>query len=342
MNYISLIFLFIISVFTFSSCSTDVDVNGPYADIPIVYCVLDHSSEFQYVKVNKTFLGPMPASQMAQVSDSLFYENVTVRLIEKLNNSVTRDWYFTAVDTISKPEGYFANDQNLIFVGNPVLNVEAEYQIEVNINNGQHIVTGDTYLIDGLRILIPNLYVPYVDIYYYPGDFPYEYSNGTNGKIFQMSITFNYLEVIDGDTIDQMISIPWYQAKEYRQTESSTEVNGKFSVTAFYNLLATSIEPAESNVKRLVKMPNSIEFNLVAADENYSTYMDVTSPSSGIVQEKPSFTNLIGGYGLFASRYNTTVIKPLGGKTLDSISRGIYTQNLGFAGRFDIYYQGWY
>ncbi len=70
--------------------------------------------------------------------------------------------------------------------------------------------------------------------------------------------------------------------------------------------------------------------------------MDVTSPSSGIVQEKPSFTNLIGGYGLFASRFNTTVTKPLGGRTLDSISNGIYTQNLGFVGRYDNYYQGWY
>ncbi len=339
MNYISLIFLFIISVFTFTSCSTDIDVNGQYADIPIVYCVLDQSADVQYVKVNKTFLGPLPASQMAQVSDSLFYENVSVRLVEYKNNNVTRTWYFNEVDTISKPDGYFANDKNIIYVGTPELNSEAEYKIEVYINNGQHFVTGETKLIDDVRITIPNRNVPYVDVVNYTGDFPYKYYNGTNGKIFQMLISFNYLEVVGNDTTEQMITIPWYQGKEYRQNPSPTEVQGKFSVLAFYNLLSANIEPAGDNVVRLVKMPNSIEFSLVAADENYSTYMDVTSPSQGIVQEKPSFTNLIGGYGLFASRFNTSVVKPLGGKTLDSISKGIYTSDLGFVDRYDIYYQ---
>ena len=341
MNYNKILILFLISVFTLSACSTDVDVNGDAVDIPIVYCVLDQSSEFQYVKVNKTFIGPVPASQMAQVSDSLFYENVVVKLHEIKNNYVTKSWTFTPVDTITKPGGYFANDKNTIWVGNPNLDVEAKYEIEVDINNGLHKITAETYLIDGVRIKIPNPYVKYIDIINYSGDFPYSYVNGLNGKIFQMSITFNYLNVINGDTVNQMISINWPQAKEYRQTEGSTEVTGKFNISAFYNLLVANIPPAGDTV-RLVKMPNSIVFNLAAADENYSTYMDVTSPSQGIVQEKPTFTNLAGGFGLFASRYNTTVIKALGERTLDSINRGIYTKDLGFAGRFDIYYQGWY
>jgi hypothetical protein len=342
MNYIKILIILLISVFTFSACSTDVDVNGEYADIPIVYCVLDQSAEYQYVKVNKTFLGPVPASQMAQVSDSLFYENVQVKLLEFKNNYNTRSWIFSPVDTIQKPDGYFADDRNTIWVGNPNLDVEAEYMVEVSINNGQHVVTGETSLIDGVRIIIPSTYVPYVDLFNYSGELPYSYNNGVNGKIFQMTVSFNYLEIIDDDTTDQAITIYWPQAKEYRQTESTAEVKGRVSVTAFYNLLLANIPPAGENVTRLVKMPNSIVFSLVAADENYSTYMDVTSPSQGIVQEKPTFTNLNGGYGLFASRYNTSITKPLGGRTLDSISRGIYTKDLGFQGRYDLYYQGWY
>ncbi|PLX06121.1 MAG: hypothetical protein C0596_16685 [Marinilabiliales bacterium] len=342
MNYISLIFLFIISVFTFSSCSTDVDVNGEYQEIPVVYCVLDQSQDFQYVTVNKSFLGPVPASQMAQISDSLFFENVTVKLHEILNNNISRSWTFDEVDTIPKPEGYFANDKNIVYVGSPDLNAEATYRLEVIINGGEHTITAETELIYGVHIKVPNTYVPSIDITNYSADFPYQYYNGSNGKVFQMTVTFNYLEVIDGDTIEQMISIPWSQNKTYSTSEIASEVDGKFSVTAFYNLLIANIEPAESNVVRLVKMPNSVEFSLAAVYENYATYMDVTSPSSGIVQEKPSYTNLTGGYGLFASRFNTTVVKPLGGRTLDSISRGIYTSELGFAGRYDYYYQGWY
>lgn len=336
MNYISLLFLIIISVFTFSSCSTDIDINGDYEDIPIVYCVLDQSQEFQYVKVNKTFLGSLPASEMAQVSDSLFYNDVTVVLKEYVGSDFQRSWDFTAVDTIYKPEGYFANDRNTIYIGQVDLNVEASYKIEVNINSGEHIITGDAELVTGLYIQKPNSFAPEINISSYANDFEYKYHNGTNGKVYQMTIVFNYLEVSGEDTTEH--TIVWPQNKEVRTTSAASEIVGKFSNLAFYNLLTSNIPAPENGVTRLVKMPNSIEFHLGAADENYSTYMEITSPSNGIIQEKPSFTNLVGGYGLFASRYNIRMEKKFGGKTLDSISRGIYSGNLGFAQRFDTYY----
>lgn len=339
MNYIKILIILLIFVFTFSACSTDVDVNGEYADIPIVYCVLDQSAEYQYVKVNKTFLGPVPASQMAQISDSLFYENVQVKLLEYKNGNNTASWSFAPVDTIPKEEGYFANDQNTVWVASPNLDSEATYLVEVSINAGQHIVTGETKLIDGVRISIPNINVKTIEFFNYSGDFSYKYINGLNAKVFQMTVSFNYLEIIDGDTADKVITIDWPQAKEYRQSVLSNEVQGKLSIANFYSLLVSNIAPADENVRRLVKMPNSIVFSLVAADENYSTFMDVTSPSQGIVQDKPSFTNLSGGYGLVASRFNTSISKSLGGRTLDSISRGVYTKELGFAPRHDYYYQ---
>lgn len=337
MNYISLIFLALISIFI-SSCSTDVEVNGEWNDIPIVYCVLDHSSEFQYVKVNKSFLGPLPASVMAQVSDSLFYESVSVVINEHKNGYISNSWVFDAVDTIPKEDGYFASDKNTIWVKKMNMDVDATYELVVSINNGEHTVKAETKLIDGVIITSPSSSMPVVEIYNYNGNGLYEYYNGTNGKVFQMSIVFNYLEIINGDTADVCKSIVWNQGKEYKTTDAATEVTGKYSMLAFYNLLSASIKPAGDSIKRLVKMPNSIEFNLVTADENYVTYMEVTAPSNGLVQEKPSFTNLDGGYGLFASRFNTSIIKPLGGRTLDSLNRGIYTKNLGFADRYDPYY----
>ena len=39
------------------SCSTDFDLNAPYQPIPIVYGLLDQSSDTQFVKINKSFLG---------------------------------------------------------------------------------------------------------------------------------------------------------------------------------------------------------------------------------------------------------------------------------------------
>ncbi|MDD3685569.1 MAG: hypothetical protein PHE56_02260 [Bacteroidales bacterium] len=339
MKYISLIIIAFISLIVVS-CSTDFDVNGEWKDIPVVYCVLDQSSEYQYVKVNKSFLGPVPASQMAQVSDSLFYENVIVVVHEYVNSYKTNTWTFEAVDSIPKEDGYFATDKNTIWVKKMNLNVDARYEIEVTINGGQHIVKGETKLIDGIYIKTPANSLPFVDLKNYNGDSPYEYNNGDNAKIFQMTLTFNYLEVKDGDTT--YYSITWPQAKEYKTTETSQIVSGKFSVLAFYNLLVAQIPPAEQGVKRYVKMPNSIDYNLAAADETYLTYMEVTSPSNGIVQEKPSYTNLDGGYGLFASRFNVYRSKLLSRASLDSLSRGIYTKDLGFVDAFDDYYDPYF
>ncbi|HOZ30175.1 MAG TPA: hypothetical protein PLL66_04600 [Bacteroidales bacterium] len=340
MNNKSFIFLALILVL-FSSCSTEVDVNGEWDDIPIVFCVLDHSSEYQYVKVNKSFLGHVPASIMAQESDSLFYEHVTVVIKEYINENETNSWIFSPVDTIQKPEGYFSCEKNTIWACKMTFSEGAIYELNVNINNGEHIIKAETELIEGIDLIKPSALQPQIDIHNYNGDSEYKYNNGTNGKVFQMTIVFNYLEIIDGDTSENYKSIYWNQAKEYRNTANASDVTGKFSVQAFYNLIVSEIPTAEPNVKRLVKMPNSIEFRLAAADENYSTYMEVTSPSNGLVQEKPTFTNLTEGYGLFASRYNITLTKPLSGRSLDSLCRGIYTKNLGFADRYDPYYVAW-
>lgn len=340
MKYISLIFVVLISLIV-TSCSTEVDVNGEWKDIPIVYCVLDQSSEYQYVKVNKSFLGKLPASVMAQESDSLFYEKVDVVIHEYVNGNRTKTWIFEPVDTIpkdnnpDKPGINFASDKNTIWIKKMDFNVDAKYELEVSINNGAHTVKAETKLIDGITIIKPGNSAPTVDLKNYKSSSKYEYLNGKNGKVFQMTIKFNYIEVLDGVTTNH--SIVWPQSIYYKVTESTTPVVGEFSVLAFYNLLSAQIKPIPG-VKRYVKMPNSIEFNLAAADENYDTYMAITSPSNGLVQEKPSFTNLDGGYGLFASRFNLYRAKPLSKASLDSISRGIYTKGLGFVDSYDDYY----
>ena len=55
------------------------------------------------------------------------------------------------------------------------------------------------------------------------------------------------------------------------------------------------------------------------ADENLHTYMEVNEPASGIVTERPVFTNINGGIGLFASR-NVTVFKQINSTTLIKLS----------------------
>lgn len=340
----SIIAIAVISVcatFTFSSCDSSFNVNSEWQDIPVVYCVLDQSQEYQYVKLNKSFLGNIPASEMASVSDSLFYNtSIKVMLYEKNGSQTTKSWEFTAVDSIKKNDGYFATDKNTIWVAKPVLKDDRTYELEITIGDGDNakVVKGSTSLVNGVRISNPTTYVKYIELSRYNNDFSPKYFPGKNANVFQFTVNFNYLEIKNnGDTIRK--SIEFYNSTTYKSNVTDDEVKLAFSVASFYSAISAQISADDATVvKRLVCMPNSITFNIAAADENFYTYMQVTQPATGIAQEKPSFTNIDGGFGLMASRYNSAVSKALGHESLDSISKGQYTKNLKFPFWGDNYY----
>ena len=83
-------FFFILLVFF--SCENDLDINADWEDIPVIYSILDSGSSYEdntehYIKVQKSFLGDLSASQMAQETDSIYYNTGDIQLwIEKLEN----------------------------------------------------------------------------------------------------------------------------------------------------------------------------------------------------------------------------------------------------------------
>lgn len=347
-------------LFAFSSCNSDFDVNDKWQDAPSIFCILDKSQDMQYVKVNKCFIGNLPASEMASVSDSLFYDcDVQVKLHKKQGSSVLKSWDFRAVDSIPKESGYFASDRNTIWVGKPgrtELSDGFTYEVDVNIDNGRIIAKGSTGIVDGCRIAVPADGAPKIDLSRYTNDCSIKYVPGKNANLQEINVYFNYLEVnTNGDTIPKSIRV--YNNQSYRvSSDSYTQVEQAFSVASFYSSLAAQINADdETVVKRLVKMnpydknnDQSLTFAVSTADENLYTYMQVTKPSSGIAQDRPIFTNITidensklpGGkaYGLVASRYTVSRSKALGSETLDSIARGIHTKHLKFQPWTDNYY----
>jgi len=74
-----------------------------------------------------------------------------------------------------------------------------------------------------------------------------------------------------------------------------------------------------------------IDVEVWAAADDYATYINVSQPSQGIVQEKPLFTNVDGGVGLFSSRAKGMKNNvALSTSSLDSLWRGMFTCNMGW------------
>lgn len=57
--------------------------------------------------------------------------------------------------------------------------------------------------------------------------------------------------------------------------------------------------PYDPNVWRYFQ---ALDFTVLAGDEDLHTFINVNQPATGIVSERPDFSNIEGGYGLFASR----------------------------------------
>jgi hypothetical protein len=76
------------------------------------------------------------------------------------------------------------------------------------------------------------------------------------------------------------------------------------------------------------------------ANNELKTWIDVNNPVTGIIQERPSYTNVVGGLGLFASRASAFVLNmpllsssPTLGETpgnIKALMNGIYTSDLNF------------
>ena len=73
------------------------------------------------------------------------------------------------------------------------------------------------------------------------------------------------------------------------------------------------------------------DFMFTVGSEDLSTYMDVTEPSMTIIQERPPFTDIVNGIGLFSARTVKSVDSLLFSTfTLDEIKTNQYTKKLGF------------
>jgi hypothetical protein len=104
-----------------------------------------------------------------------------------------------------------------------------------------------------------------------------------------------------------------------------------YIANSFYDIVASAIPPAQNGLKRY---SDSLYYIVNVADENFTVYMDVNAPSASIVQERPAYSNISNGLGLFSSRY--TKIRYFDGITqasLDTLIQSSKTYQLGFVER---------
>ena len=335
-------FLFLTTVL-FSACSTDLDVIGNYKETLVVYGLLDQSQSKQYIKINKAFLGAGNSIEYAQIKDSTqFFNSLSVKI---RRSSDGMEFPLTPDNSIIKDPGtFYAPDQDNViysFVSRPdnVTNYlpnttpggsQINYDLIVKSNETGTEVTSQTSLISDATITAPSVVsaistfgIVTVNNTY----FNISWNTGKNARLYQAIIRFNYIDstLIGNDTNHLDWVFPTQTTQGLAGNESMTE---QFKGQAFLQFVGNQLGTKPLPVARRAL---KTEIILVAGSDDLHTFIEVNAPSTGIVQEKPEFTNINNGLGIFSSRYNKAPFgKNLSATTLDSLACGQYTKTLKF------------
>lgn len=310
MKKIFLFTLLLVSSLFWMSCDKDVELLADYEDIPIVYGLINPVDSISYLRIEKAFLTDGDVFEAAAIADSNLYSyKLNVRLYSD-NVSITFDTM-----TVHNKEGgiFYAPDMMVYYaVTNELLNDDDEYFLEITNPVTGTIVTSSSSLIDGSRM---NIDYPRNKISF-DGDNSIEFESIVNGRLYDVNLRYHYKEV-DITTNDTT----WHYVDWILPSQTSLYLTGGetmyflYSGDAFYANLLQNI-PVNNSVFRLT---GDCDVIVSVADETFNVYMDVNSPSTSLVIDRPSYTNIENGYGVFASRTYKVKTAPLSANSITKL-----------------------
>jgi hypothetical protein len=155
-----------------------------------------------------------------------------------------------------------------------------------------------------------------------------------------MLIRFYYVRKHKITGVKTQDSVDWVWAEQKAATIGGGEtLSEEFMGEMWYRFIGKTVKNDGSYflIPGTLSSPNNqLAFIVYSGAEEFSTYMEVNEPSTTILQERPVFSNIGNGVGLFSSRlYAKKGNMELGNnspsnRSLDSLFAGQHTFQLGF------------
>lgn len=296
-----------------SSCETDININDDWEDVTVIYGLLDPTADTNWVRVERGYLGPAPANQSFNESDSLYYDTLAVSLeafeITGTNTTGNRvDSIFLTKDTKSRElePGVFTTEGYRLYRTTTPLKDDLEYRLTVRKPGKDYTdARATTRLVGGYD---PNVSTSFS--FKTPRDFPtvipkfdgdIKWWASSNAAIYEIDLYFFYTEYdrttkkleqksfkMDYETLRGNAAMPTQQ-----------EVRSNLSLTNFYQQVAAHLDAAPPGKLRFF---NEMRIDVWAGGENLANYIALNEPSTGINPSKPEFPQIENGTGLLSSR----------------------------------------
>ncbi|MFY7707737.1 MAG: DUF4249 family protein [Flavobacteriales bacterium] len=327
-----ILFLFA-AIISLASCETDVDLNAPYKSTTVVYGLLDPIQDTQWIKINRTFLGDGNNLDYASIRDSNEYkldEFNSLTVTELVDGDVSNTFNLTAIEISNKSiNGIFYGPTQTVFyfVKPGGLNQDARYRLNLDFKDREDVSAetamvrpADVSFFNEIAIATLGREIRLASVST-SSTFSFETYNGSffpdeSAPFYEVALRMRFKEKTYSDASHTVLLSERPITVEYNAgtfTKDNTASNGRinFSISGegFFNVLSTTLKSDDNIVYEIgevddLPFPGTEAFDLVlyiGGDELY-TFFQVNSPTTGVVQERPTYSNIRNGLGLFSSR----------------------------------------
>jgi hypothetical protein len=303
-----------------AGCEENFDINASYQDISVIYGLVDPGEDTIFLKINKAYLGEGNMLEMAKIEDSSMYVNGLNASIEEWENgNFIRSYSLDTITVKNKEEGVFYNPYQIIYYTpfEPV--TSREYHLKVEVNN--RTITAKTNIVNNFTISRPSAGSKFVS---YPEGTKgaIEWESAKYGKRYEVVIRIKYKEVLKDSPDTVYTYVDWSMGtKKSVADKGGEEMAIEFNNDAFYTFIANQIPyidaAEEDNVRE--RYTNDIDYIIAVAETTLNTYIEVNEPTNSIIQERPEYTNISNGIGIFSSRFKNIRTKKVSPETIESI-----------------------
>jgi len=298
MNKLSFALVLLI-ILGFVSCKTDIDVNAEPTDITIVYGLINPNDTVHYLKINKAFIGEGSALDLAGNASNYNYAADELDVTIEGNGNVYS--LIRVINEIPKDAGIFDNNTNVLYKFNePLINKNAIYTLKiVNTKTGKE-VSSETKIVGTLGVSVRKAVRLWNGVDNYLNE-PIDVNIGEHIGRVQAFFVFNYNEYYtDGSSVKKEVLMSL--GEKLAANSSDNVLNFTLKGSSFFDNIAANVSNPSTIPHFSHRHLDNFTIRLSVAGSELTTYMEAEAPSTTVNQDKPSYTNIIDGVGIFSSR----------------------------------------
>ncbi len=283
----------------FHGCDNSIDINADWKEVMVVYALLNPTDSVHYLKINKAFLNEKTSAlEAAAVSDSLFFNDLDVRVVRQEDQTV----YPCITDnSITKDSGLFASDRNTLWTFRAKISQFNTYRLEILRKSTGKKVESSTVICGQ-----PAVFAPIADTFSTLNlqleNIPVIYNSGLNTAAYDIRMDFIYDEFPLADTSRKTRkTITWRLITDQRTNNygGGVRLTNIVPRTAFFQFIASQVKQ-DATLRRRAKY---VAFTFYGGAPQLVDYISVSEPSIGIVQKQSEYSNIKGALGIFSSRH---------------------------------------